>query len=260
MQHMAGCVHVQGIGDINFWNVAFDGSGQGKQMLGEVLPASLVRRGQKFYDLQYTDKIRPGMCVTMTQKGESEMAVCHTPGPGHSMAAQHRRLRLCTCIVLSRYVRVRYFAWLSHAAQGLVRRVAVRPGLGPAVHFNIALRHGCPAAAQRGVRWAPGQSMQALYVSDTRWVLQVTRILVNEPVPYDMYTGDPIVVEQISFISEVGVENIKVMLRSAPSSWFSLLCACVVQQLTGRTDHCLAVYKRMGQQAGRFLPPLHGHG
>jgi hypothetical protein len=62
--------------------------------------------------------------------------------------------------------------------------------------------------------------MPAQYVSDTRWVLQVTRILVNEPVPYDMYTGDPIVVEQISFISEVGVENIKVMLRSVPSHGF----------------------------------------
>lgn len=39
----------------------------------------------------------------------------------------------------------------------------------------------------------------------------MTRVLVSEPVPYDLYTDDPITVQQTTFIYEVGVESIKVV-------------------------------------------------
>lgn len=38
----------------------------------------------------------------------------------------------------------------------------------------------------------------------------ITRIILTEPVPYDLYTGDVITVQRHDFISEVGVESIKV--------------------------------------------------
>jgi hypothetical protein len=48
----------------------------------------------------------------------------------------------------------------------------------------------------------------------------ITRIILTEPVPYDLYTGDEITVQRHDFVSEVGVESIKVWTDGAiMTSW-----------------------------------------
>jgi hypothetical protein len=62
-------------GNRTFWNINFEGPGTRNAVLGKLRAFSSVVRGQKFYDMDYTTAITPGMCVRLSQSG-SLMAVC----------------------------------------------------------------------------------------------------------------------------------------------------------------------------------------